>query len=72
MKKLMIPTALAAALCVPAAFAQTGDTYRPDLQTGQGHWFVAGNVGRTDGGTAGTFGSGDFNLFRSADGRRTG
>lgn len=74
MKKLMIPTALAAMLCVPTVFAQTraGDSYRPDLQVGQAHWFVAGNVGRTDGGTAGTFGSGDFNLFRSAEGRRTG
>ncbi len=73
MHKLMIPAALAIALAAPAAFAQSaGDTYRPDLQSGQGHWFVSGNVGRTDGGTADTFGSGDFNLFRSAEGRRTG
>lgn len=74
MRKMMIPTAFAAVLSVPAAFAQpaAGDSYRPDLQVGQGNWFVTGNIGRTDGGSATTFGSGDFNLFRSADGRRTG
>lgn len=72
MKHPILSLAIVAALAAPAAFAQTGDDYRPDLRVGQGHWFAAGNVGRTDGGTAGTFGSGDFNLFRSAEGRRTG
>ncbi len=74
MKKLLIPAAIAAALCAPTAFAQSagGDTYRPDLQVGQGNAFVAGNVGRTDGGTAGRFGTGDFNVFESRDGRKTG
>lgn len=73
MRKLIIPTALAAVLFAPGVFAQaTGDAYRPDLQVGQGSWFAAGAIGRTDGGSASTFGSGDFNLFRSADGRRTG
>lgn len=73
MKTLVLPAALAAALLAPSAFAQTvGDTYRPDLQTGQGNAFIAGNVGRTDGGTAGRFGTGDFNVFESRDGRKTG
>ncbi|WP_024889042.1 outer membrane protein [Luteimonas huabeiensis] len=75
MKKLLLPAVLAALSPVPAALAQdrlAHDTYRPDLQSGQGHWFVAGNVGRTDGGTADRFGSGDFNVFESRDGRRTG
>ncbi|MCD9031152.1 outer membrane beta-barrel protein [Luteimonas sp. Y-2-2-4F] len=75
MKKLLLPAALAAATLSAPAFAQdrlAGDTYRPDLQVGQGHWFVAGNVGRTDGGTADRFGSGDFHVFESRDGRKTG
>lgn len=74
MKKALLPVALAAVALSPAAFAQSrgGDTYRPDLAVGEGNWFLAGNVGRTDGGTADTFGSGDFNVFESRDGRRTG
>lgn len=74
MKKILLPAAVAAALIAPSAFAQGagGDTYRPDLQVGQGNWFVSGSVGRTDGGTAGRFGSGDFNVFEGRDGRRTG
>ncbi|WP_052773025.1 outer membrane beta-barrel protein [Luteimonas sp. FCS-9] len=74
MKKLLIPAAIAAALCAPSAFAQSmgGDTYRPDLQVGEGNAFIAGSVGRTDGGTAGRFGTGDFNVFESRDGRKTG
>src|SRR5690606_30162876 len=58
----------------PIAIAQAprGDTYRPDLRTGDGHWFIAGNVGRTDGGSATRFGTGDFNLFESREGRKTG
>src|SRR5690606_5827577 len=74
MYKLLIPAALAAMALSPIAAAQTrgGDNYRPDLQTGDGHWFIAGNVGRTDGGTASRFGTGDFNVFESRDGRRTG
>ena len=76
MKKLLIPAAIAAFALSPAAFAQTaagagGDTYRPDLQTGDGHWFVAGNVGRTDASTGSRFGSGDFD-FQSRDGSKTG
>lgn len=73
MKALTIPVALAAALAASSGFAQsrTGDAYQPGLQTGDGNWFVAGMVGRTDGGTADTFGSGDFNVFESAEGRRT-
>lgn len=72
MKKSVICAALATALVAPAAFAQSGDTYRPDLQVGQGNGFVAGSIGRTDGGTAGRFGTGDFNVFESRDGRKTG
>lgn len=74
MKKFLLPAVLATVAFAPAAFAQNmgGDTYRPDLQTGDGNWFVAGNVGRTDGGTAGRFGTGDFNVFESRDGRKTG
>lgn len=77
MTRFLLSAAIAACAFSPAAFAQTagsggGDTYRPDLQSGQGHWFVAGNVGRTDGGTAGRFGTGDFNVFESRDGRKTG
>ncbi len=73
MKKLIISSGLLALLVSPGLFAQSsGDAYRPDLQRGQGNWFVAGNIGRTDGGSASTFGSGDFNLFRRAEGRRTG
>lgn len=74
MKKLTIPLAIAAAIAASTGFAQSraGDAYQPGLQTGEGNWFVAANIGRTDGGTADTFGSGDFNVFRSADGRRTG
>ena len=73
MKHYLVPAALAAALFAPTAFAQSaGDTYRPDLQVGQGNAFVAGAVGRTDGGTAGRFGTGDFNVFESRDGRKTG
>jgi outer membrane immunogenic protein len=71
MKKYLLPALLAAAVA-PTALAQSSDTYRPDLRSGDGHWFISGNVGRTDGGTADTFGSGDFNLFQSSDGRRTG
>lgn len=70
MKRLILP-ALLTALVAPAAMAQSGDTYRPDLRSGDGHWFIDGTVGRTDGGTADTFGSGNFNLFHGADGRRT-
>ncbi len=55
-----------------SSLRSSGDTYRPDLQRGEGNWFVGGNVGRTDGGTTGRFGTGDFNLFESRDGRRTG
>ena len=73
MKKSLICTAAVAALiAAPAAFAQSDNTYRPDLQVGQGHGFVAGSVGRTDGGTANRFGNGDFNVFESRDGRKTG
>ena len=74
MKKSLLPAALAAMVLSPVALAQStgGDTYRPDLAVGEGNWFVAGNVGRTDGGTAGRFGTGDFNVFESRDGRRTG
>ncbi|MDO5506371.1 MAG: outer membrane beta-barrel protein [Pseudoxanthomonas suwonensis] len=73
MKKSLLSTAAVAALIVaPAAFAQSGDSYRPDLQVGQGNGFVAGTVGRTDGGTASRFGTGDFNVFESRDGRKTG
>ncbi|TKS54959.1 autotransporter outer membrane beta-barrel domain-containing protein [Luteimonas yindakuii] len=73
MKKSMLPVVLAAIALSPAAFAQSGgDTYRPDLAVGEGNWFVAGNVGRTDGGTADRFGTGDFNVFESREGRRTG
>ncbi|WP_149194401.1 outer membrane protein [Luteimonas suaedae] len=74
MNKLYYPAALAAALFAPSAFAQSAgsDTYRPDQQVGDGNWFVAGNVGRTDGGTAGRFGTGDFDFLESNDDRRTG
>lgn len=74
MKKLFIPAAIAAILAAPSAFAQSvgGDTYRPGQQIGEGNWFVNGNVGRTDGGTAGRFGTGNFNFLESSDGRRTG
>ncbi|NYZ61238.1 outer membrane protein [Luteimonas deserti] len=73
MNKFILPAAIVAALCAPTAFAQSaGDTYRPDLQVGEGNGFVAGSVGRTDGGTAGRFGTGDFNVFESRDGRKTG
>jgi OOP family OmpA-OmpF porin/outer membrane immunogenic protein len=74
MKSLLIPAAALAAFALsPTAAAQSGsDNYRPDLATGNGHWFVAGNVGRTDGGTATRFGTGDFNLFESREGRKTG
>jgi outer membrane immunogenic protein len=73
-KNIMLSAAIAAALVAPSAFAQSanGDTYRPDLAVGQGNWFASGTVGRTDGGTADRFGSGDFNTFHSRDGRRTG
>lgn len=72
MKKSVFCAALATALVAPVAFAQSGDTYRPDLQVGQGNGFVAGSVGRTDGGSASRFGTGDFNVFESRGGRKTG
>lgn len=73
MKRFLFPAAFAALVLSPGAFAQSsGDNYRPDLQPGSGHWFVAGNVGRTDGGTATRFGTGDFNVFESREGRKTG
>lgn len=76
MYKLLIPAAVAALALSPIANVQAqargGDNYRPDLQIGEGHGFIAGNVGRTDGGTAGRFGTGDFNLFESREGRKTG
>ena len=74
MKKLAIPAALAAMLVSPLALAQnTGaDPYRPSLSVGDGAWFVTGNVGRTDGGTAGRFGTGNFNFLESNEGRETG
>lgn len=72
--KLALPAALAAALFAPAAFAQStaGDNYRPTQQVGEGAWFINGNVGRTDGGTAGRFGTGNFNFLESNRGRQTG
>ncbi len=74
MKKLAISAALAAMTASPLAFAQnTGaDPYRPSLSVGDGAWFVTGNVGRTDGGTAGRFGTGNFNFLESNEGRQTG
>ena len=74
MKKLAIPAALAAAMFSPFAFAQNtvGDAYRPSLSVGDGAWFVTGNVGRTDGGTAGRFGTGNFDFLESNEGRQTG
>ena len=74
MKKLAIPAALAAMLVSPLAFAQnTGaDPYRPSLSVGEGAGFVTGNIGRTDGGTAGRFGTGNFNFLESNEGRQTG
>ena len=74
MKKSLIPAALVAAMFSPLAFAQatSGDAYRPSLSTGEGAWFVTGNVGRTDGGTAGRFGTGNFNFLESNSGRETG
>ena len=74
MKKLAIPAALAAMMISPLASAQnTGaDPYRPSLSVGDGAWFVTGNVGRTDGGTAGRFGTGNFNFLESNEGRETG
>ena len=74
MKKLAIPAALAAMMFSPLAFAQnTGaDPYRPSLSVGEGAGFVTGNIGRTDGGTAGRFGTGNFNFLESNEGRQTG
>ena len=74
MKKLAIPAALAAMMFSPLAFAQnTGaDPYRPGLSVGEGAGFVTGNIGRTDGGTAGRFGTGNFNFLESNEGRQTG
>ena len=74
MKKSVICAALVAAMCSPLAFAQStsGDAYRPSLSTGDGAWFVSGNVGRTDGGTAGRFGTGNFDFLESNEGRDTG
>ena len=74
MKKLAIPAALAAAMFSHTALAQNtgGDAYRPSLSVGEGAWFVTGNVGRTDGGTAGRFGTGNFNFLESNEGRQTG
>ena len=74
MKKLAIPAALAAMMFSPLAFAQnTGaDPYRPSLSVGEGAGFVTGNIGRTDGGTAGRFGTGNFNFLESNEGRETG
>ena len=49
MYKLLIPAAVAALALSPIANAQAqtrgGDNYRPDLQIGEGHGFIAGNVG---------------------------
>lgn len=73
MNKTLICAALAASMFAPSAFAQSGgDNYRPDKPVGEGNAFIAGNVGRTDGGTAGRFGTGDFNVFEGRDGRKTG
>lgn len=69
-KSILASAALAALIAAPAAFAQ--DTYRSDLQVGQGHGFVSGGVGRTDGGSATRFATGDFGIFESRGDRRTG